>query len=174
MEPITDRETHRLADLLERAVRGGAWHGPALAESLIGVDAATAAAHPVPDGHSIWEIVLHAAAWSDIARRRMAGEAADRVPEEEDWPPVGPPPEGTSEEAWQAARKTLDEAHRRLHADLLALPEDCLENCVAGSDPTIRGLLLGLLQHHTYHAGQIVILKKGVAGAGEAAAVGVR
>lgn len=170
MEPITDRETHRLADLLERAVRGGAWHGPALAESLIGVDAATAAAHPVPDGHSIWEIVLHAAAWTDIARRRMAGEAADRVPLEEDWPPIT----DTSEEAWKAARATLDEAQRRLHADLLALPEDCLEDCVAGSDPTIRGLLLGLLQHHTYHAGQIVILKKAVAGAAEAAAGGVR
>jgi hypothetical protein len=166
MEALTDRETHRLADLLERAVRGGAWHGPALAESLIGVDAATAAAHPVPDGHSIWEIVLHAAAWTDIARRRMAGEAADQVPEEEDWPPIGPPPEGTSEEAWRAAQATLDEAQRKLHADLLALPEECLEDCVAGSDPTVRGLLLGLLQHHTYHAGQIVILKKAVAGAG--------
>lgn len=170
MEALTDRETHRLADLLERAVRGGAWHGPSLAESLIGVDAATAAAHPVPDGHSIWEIVLHAAAWTDIARRRMAGEAADRVPLEEDWPTIP----DTSEEAWKAAQATLDEAQRRLHADLLALPEECLEDCVAGSDPTIRGLLLGLLQHHTYHAGQIVVLKKAVAGAGEAAAGGVR
>lgn len=165
MEPITERETHYLADLLERAVRGGAWHGPALAESLIGVDAATAAARPVPDGHSIWEIVLHAAAWTDIARRRMAGEAADQVPLEEDWPPIT----DTSEEAWRAAQKSLDEAHRKLHADLLALPEECLENCVAGSDPTIRGLLLGLLQHHAYHAGQIVLLKKAVAGSGGSA-----
>lgn len=160
MDPITERETHRLADLLERAVRGGAWHGPALAESLIGMDAATAAARPVPDAHSIWEVVLHAAAWTDITRRRMAGEAAGQVPEEEDWPPVT----DTSEEAWRAAQKTLDEAHRRLHAELLELEDDRLEDPVAGSDPTVRGLLLGLLQHHTYHAGQIVLLEKAIAG----------
>lgn len=170
MDPITERETHRLADQLERAVRGGAWHGPALAESLIGVDAATAAARPIPNAHTIWEIVLHAAAWADIARRRMAGEAADRVPMEEDWPPIP----DTSEEAWRAAQHTLDEAHRKLHADLLALPDECLDDCVVGSDPTVRGLLLGLLQHHTYHAGQIVILKKAAAVSGEAAGGGGR
>lgn len=162
METTATPEIARLADQLERAVRGGAWHGPALAESLVGVDAATAAARPIPGAHTIWEIALHAAAWTDIARRRMAGEAADRVPEEEDWPPVTE----TSEEAWRKAQGTLDEAHRRLHADLLALPEDCLDQCVVGSDPTVRGLLLGLLQHHTYHAGQIVLLKKAVAAGG--------
>ncbi len=168
METTAPSETERLADQLERAYRGGAWHGPALAETLLGVDAATAAARPVPDAHSIWEIVLHAAAWTDIARRRMAGETADRVPDEEDWPPV----DQASEEAWEKARDVLERAHRRLHADLLELPDDCLEDCVVGSDPTIRSLLLGLLQHHTYHAGQIVILKKAAAGAGGGAGGG--
>lgn len=168
METPVPSETARLADQLERAFRGGAWHGPALAETLAGVDAETAAARPVQDAHSIWEIVLHAAAWTDIARRRMAGEAADHVAEEEDWPPVTDP----SEEAWRAVQKTLDEAHRRLHAELLGLPEECLDDCVVGSDPTIRGLLLGLLQHHTYHAGQIVLLKKAIAASGGGAGGG--
>ena len=30
----------------------------------------------------------------------------------------------------------------------------------AGSDPTLRGLLLGLLQHNAYPAGQLVLLAK--------------
>lgn len=168
METTAPSETARLADQLERAFRGGAWHGPALTETLAGVDAGTAAARPVPDAHSIWEIVLHAAAWTDIARRRMAGEPAGQVPEDEDWPPVT----DTSEDAWRAAQKTLDEAHRRLHAELLDLPEECLDDCVVGSDPTIRSLLLGLLQHHTYHAGQIVLLKKAIAASGGGAGGG--
>jgi hypothetical protein len=36
---------------------------------------------------------------------------------------------------------------------------------VAGSDPTVRGLLVGILQHNAYHGGQIVLLRK--AGAAE-------
>lgn len=163
METTDTTETARLADQLERAFRGGAWHGPALAETLIGVDAATAAAHPVPGAHSIWEIVHHAAAWTDIARRRMAGEAAGQVPLEEDWPPV---PDDPSPEAWKAAQDALEQAHRRLHAAVLELPEHCLEDCVTGSDPTIRGLLLGLLQHQAYHAAQIVILQKAAVNGG--------
>lgn len=163
METTAAPETVRLADQLERALRGGAWHGPALAETLAGVDAATAAAHPVPGAHSIWEIVHHAAAWTDIARRRMAGEAPGQVSPDEDWPPV---PDDPSPAAWQEARDALERAHRSLHAAVLALPEHCLEDCVAGSDPTVRGLLLGLLQHQAYHAAQIVILGKAAAAAG--------
>ena len=162
MATIAAPETARLADLLERAFRGGAWHGPALAETYAGVDAATAAAHPVPDAHSIWEIVNRAAAWTDIARRRMAGETLGQVPLEEDWPPV---PDDPSPAAWKAAQEALEQAHRRLHSAVLELPDHCLEDCVAGSDPTIRGLLLGLLQHQAYHAAQIVILEKAAAAA---------
>ncbi|HXT21154.1 MAG TPA: hypothetical protein VN923_10415, partial [Thermoanaerobaculia bacterium] len=49
-------ETARLADQLERAFRGGAWHGPSLSEVLDGVDAATAARRAFPDAHTIAEL----------------------------------------------------------------------------------------------------------------------
>lgn len=63
-----------LADQLRRAFEGDAWHGPALLELLEDVDAATAASKPLPDVHSIWELVLHIAAWDAAACRRLAGE----------------------------------------------------------------------------------------------------
>ena len=50
-----------IAEQLRRAFEGDAWHGPALLELLQDVDAATAAARPLPDVHSIWELVLHVA-----------------------------------------------------------------------------------------------------------------
>ncbi|HXF12524.1 MAG TPA: hypothetical protein VN517_05190, partial [Terriglobales bacterium] len=59
-------ETIRIAEELLLAFEGEPWHGPALLEILADVNAATAAAHPITNGHSIWELVLHVAAWEKI------------------------------------------------------------------------------------------------------------
>jgi uncharacterized damage-inducible protein DinB len=67
-------ESGRIADQLRRAFDGSAWHGPALIELLEDVDAATAAAKPRLKIHSIWELVLHIAAWDGAALRRLSGE----------------------------------------------------------------------------------------------------
>ena len=152
-------ETTRLADQLERAFRGGAWHGPSLDEALDGVDAATASRR-LGDAHTIAEITGHVAFWIDAARRRMDGEAVTNVPPEVDFPRGG----ADSDDAWRATLANLESAHRRLHTALLALDDDRLDGAVAGSDPTVRGQLLGILQHNAYHAGQIAVLKKAGAG----------
>src|SRR5437660_5226918 len=67
-------EAKRIADQLHRAFDGSAWNGPALIELLADVDAPTAAAKPLPDAHSIWELVLHVAVWDGAALRRLSGE----------------------------------------------------------------------------------------------------
>lgn len=156
-------EAHRLADQLERAFRGGAWHGPSLAQTLAGVDAATAGRRPVAAAHTIWEIALHARAWIDVAACRVAGEAIGELTPELDWAA----PENGSEEEWQAALAELEEAHASLHAAVLSLADERLDDPVAGSDPTVRGLLFGVLQHNVYHAGQIALLKKADEAPGE-------
>jgi DinB family protein len=152
-------EVNRLADQLERAFRGGAWHGPSLDEALDGVDAA-AASRRLGDAHTIAEITGHVAFWIDAARRRMHGEAVTNVPPEVDFPSGG----ADTDEAWQATLARLESAHRGLHAAILALDDERLDGAVAGSDPTVRGQLLGILQHNAYHAGQIAVLKKAGAG----------
>ena len=154
--PTSKTETHHLADQLERGFRGGAWHGPAVAEALDGVDAAAAAELPSPRAHSIWQIAHHIGVWIDVARRRIEGEPIDQVPVEVDWPAAL----GSSEADWKAEVETLEEAHRRLHAAVKGLDDSRLDDPVGGSDPTVRGMLCGVLQHNAYHAGQIVMLKK--------------
>src|SRR5271154_6855463 len=67
-------EAARIADQLRRAFDGDAWHGPALLELLKDIDAPTAAAKPLPNVHSIWELVLHIAVWDRVACRRLSGE----------------------------------------------------------------------------------------------------
>jgi hypothetical protein len=52
-------ETHRINSQLKRAQEGQAWHGPSLRELLDGVTAEQAAARPIPNAHSIWELVNH-------------------------------------------------------------------------------------------------------------------
>jgi uncharacterized damage-inducible protein DinB len=149
-----------LADQLERSFRGGAWHGLAVAEALAGVDEEAAAARPFAGGHSIWEIVHHLTVWNEVPRRRLDGERLENLPAERDWPPV----EDVSAGAWRAARAALEDAHAALHARVRDLADARLDDPVAGSDPTVRGMLLGVLQHNAYHAGQIALLRKALGG----------
>jgi uncharacterized damage-inducible protein DinB len=149
-----------LADQLERSFRGGAWHGLAVAEALAGVDEAAAAARAFAGGHSIWETVHHLTVWNEVPRRRLDGERLESLPAERDWPPV----EDVSAGAWRAALAALEDAHAALHARVRDLADAQLDDPVAGSDPTVRGMLLGVLQHNAYHAGQIALLRKALGG----------
>lgn len=148
-------ESSLIADQLRRAFEGDAWHGPALLELLQDVDAATAAARPLPDVHSIWELVLHVAAWDGAASRRLAGEECQ--PEGTENFPVVPAP---SETTW---RKTVADAkytHDVLIETVKALPESRLRDRVPGKTYDFYFMLHGVAQHALYHAGQIAILKK--------------
>src|SRR4029077_12336526 len=80
-------EAKRIQEQLERAFDGGAWHGPAVLELLADVDAGKASARPIAGAHSIWELVLHIAAWDHAVARRLTGDRAE-LPNEEDWPAV--------------------------------------------------------------------------------------
>ena len=132
------------------------WHGPALADLLDGVTAEQAAAHPIPGAHSIWELVLHATAWTEIARERLAGSAKADPTAEEDWPPV----RDTSADAWRAAIERLKEAHRDLAGEVATLDDATLIGRVPGKDHAVIVMFHGIVEHDAYHGGQIAILKK--------------
>jgi uncharacterized damage-inducible protein DinB len=148
-------EIKRIADQLKRAYEGEAWHGPSLRELLNGATAAIAAKKPLANAHSIWEIVLHIAAWEKAVRRRLEGEVVV-LPNEEDWPPVN----DTSETAWKNALATLENGNKQLHETILRLNDAQLSDIVPGKNYSVYYMLHGVIQHHLYHAGQIAILKK--------------
>jgi len=144
-----------LADQLRRAFEGDAWHGPALLEVLQNVDAGTAVARLLPDVHSIWELVLHIAAWDGAACRRLAGEK---------WQPEGmanfPLVPKPTEAAWHKAIAHAKRTHDVLVKVVAALPEARLRERVPGKRYDFHFMLHGVAQHELYHAGQIAILKK--------------
>ena len=132
------------------------WHGPALSELLSDVTAEAAAAHPIPGAHSIWELVEHVRAWTEIVRARLAGTANREPSTGEDWPP---PPAPTMEH-WRAAIDRLREGHRLLAGDVAALEDAALDAPVAGRSYTVWAMLHGVVEHGTYHGGQIALLKR--------------
>ncbi len=154
-------ETNRIVQLMKAAFNGRAWHGPALQEILASVNAAQAAAKPIANAHSIWELVLHITAWQKIVRRRLAGEEVFDVPEEEDWPPV----KDTSAAAWKNALQELQQQHKNLCEATVRLQDADLSKMVRSSDGdhSFYVMLHGVIQHDLYHAGQIVLLRKALA-----------
>ena len=78
-------------------------------ESIAGVDAAKAAAQPIAGAHSIWELVLHIAAWDKAVARRLGGDPG-AVSDEENFPVV----DDQSEASWQRAIETMKQNHRDL------------------------------------------------------------
>lgn len=155
-------EIARIIDQLEREFDGDPWHGSPLSTILDGVTHTQAAAKPVANAHSIWELVLHIAAWKNEVRRRLSGAPAAE-PQEGDWPAVGE----VSAERWKSAREHLETSHRLLVSAVRDFPEPHLyipsndqRDREQGVGVTYYELLHGLVQHDVYHSGQIALLKK--------------
>jgi uncharacterized damage-inducible protein DinB len=159
MKNVSISETTRIADQLRRAFDGKAWHGPALLELLEDVDAATAAARPIADVHSIWELALHIAVWDAAGCRRLNGEKTQ--PKGEDNFPLVPAPTPAN---WRKAVRQVTNAHRMLVKMVEALPNSRLGERVPGKRYDVYHMLHGIVQHELYHAGQIAILKRALSG----------
>ena len=149
------RDLHEVYD-------GDPWHGSSITFVLDGVDADVASRRSIPSGHTIWELVLHMAVWTREVASRVRGADAKSPPE--DWPA---PRFGGGEPAWQAAKEDLAEAQKELELAVNGLkPEDLMRWIGDQRDPSLgTGLpvgtvIRGLMQHHTYHQGQIALLKR--------------
>ncbi len=153
--------TAELVTLLREIYDGDPWHGPSLAAVLGGVTPEAAAARPIAGRHSIWEIVLHLAAWTREVSRRLAG-GAPALPAEGDWPEV----RSTDAGAWDDARQRLIYAHAAL-VDAVAKSADDrwqirvgdLRSPALGTGTTAGEMIVGLAMHCAYHTAQIAILK---------------
>jgi len=151
-------ESARLADQIRRAFDGDAWHGDSLLELLDGVNAKMASAHPIKNAHSIWELVLHIAAWDGAVRKRIGGTAVE-LADEQNFPNVT----DTSEAAWRKAIEQAKHAHGELVNAVAVFPDSRLQDQVPGKTDSHHNffyMINGIVQHELYHAGQIALLKK--------------
>lgn len=160
----------QLSNHIKRAVAGPMWHGPSLDELLAAVSHEQAAVRPIPGAHSIWEIVVHVTAWAEIALARLHGERTGDPAPDEDWPPVpgsdskAGAPDPNAAANWHAALERLRESYRALATETRRLEQSAIDEKVPGLEYTVSNLLHGVIEHATYHGGQIALLKRALEG----------
>ena len=154
--PRSDLEA--LRDDLRKVYDGEPWHGSSITDVLQGIDADVAARRSIPHAHTIWELVLHMTVWTREVESRVRGERAKSPPE--DWPV--PRIDGGAA-AWRSAKIELAAAQKEMEAAVEGLTADDLIRWIEnheGTGYTVGTVIRGLLQHYTYHGGQIAILKR--------------
>ncbi|MFL6298991.1 MAG: DinB family protein [Terriglobales bacterium] len=146
-----------IAEQLHKAFEGDPWHGPAVRDVLDGVSAEQAAAKPIPDAHSIWELALHIAAWVEHSRHAIDGRPLPlQLDTPEDWPRIS----GTDGEAWKQTQANVFNSAKQMVRAIEKFPPERITDTVPGRSYDFRQLFHGIVDHCIYHAGQIAVLKK--------------
>ena len=139
--------------LLEEGYSKKTWHGPNLKQSLKGVSAKQAAWRPGRGRHNIWEIALHAAYWKYAVRRRLEGGKRGSFVLKGSNFFARPEAGKTTEAAWRADRKILENEHREL--------EKSIRQVLKTSQAKKRlPMIYGVAFHDVYHAGQVRLLRR--------------
>jgi uncharacterized damage-inducible protein DinB len=152
-------EMERLEEQLRLVLEGDAWHGPSVLEVLSGVSAEQASSHPIPNAHSIWELVLHIGSDYVLVLRRLAGDGR-QLTREEDWPSCPP----ATDENWRLAVEAIRRLNQQLREAVRAFPAEQLDKPLVPEAPyTAYAQFIGVTQHNLYHAGQMSLLKRALA-----------
>ena len=150
-------ERQRTLELVDRAYRAKAWHGPALLETLDGVTPAMAAKRVVRGAHTIWELVDHVASWNAIVAMRLAGEQPQVTPELN-----FPKTQAPTAAAWKRSLARLAASQRRFRSAVARFQVAQLGRIRPGTQTSWNVLIHGQIQHQLYHAGQIAMLRRGM------------
>jgi hypothetical protein len=145
---------------LDRAYARQSWHGTNLRGSIRGLTAAEAARRPAPGRHNIWELVVHAAYWKYAVWRRLTGARRGSFPlKGSNWF-KRPLPGRHHDKAWREDLALLDMTHRELRRAIAGLPPSRPGGGASGRGTSARHLILGIVAHDLYHAGQIQLIKR--------------
>src|SRR5260370_1281576 len=138
-DPITecrlpsDRRSRLLLELFDRAFERQAWHEPTLRGAVRGLALREALWRPGRGRHNIWEIVLHAAYWKFIVRRRLTRDVALAFPRAgSNWPALPPAPDARG---WKRDVALLQDLHRRLRTVIARFPAAALDRRGRRSPP---------------------------------------
>ncbi len=153
-------EMKALLEMIDQAYDHRAWHGTNLRGSLRRVTAAQAAWRPARARHNIWELVVHAAYWKYVVRRRILGEKRGSFPlKGSNWfarPAAG----AATEAAWKRDVALLGEMHARLRETVAGLSVRDLTRRPNASRFDNREIVVGIAAHDLYHTGQIQLIKR--------------
>ncbi|RZK77061.1 MAG: DinB family protein [Pedobacter sp.] len=146
------------ANELRKAYMGDAWHGNNVSSIISSVEESQAFSRPIPDAHTIAEMVLHLTSWTGEVNSRLMGKVSGE-PLKGDWPvPIEETPS-----AWSAIVSDFRiENEKLINLSMSFIADDWTKHVESTSGRGISyfELFNGLIQHHAYHAGQIALLLK--------------
>lgn len=110
-----------------------------------------------PEGspHSVWELLFHMNYWQDFILAELHEEKTERPQDQSDSWPSAPAP-ANEEEYTEAVTQFLKSLGRATQQ----ASKDSLEEGIDGRKRTPADLLMVLINHNSYHAGQVVFARK--------------
>ncbi len=156
----------KLYNQLSTALYGRAWYGSPVYAIIDDVSFDTAYEKAPGASHTIAQILMHMLAWLEETTSRMQGNLAG-TPQKGDWPDAGE----ADEESWHQLISYFKLANVELLKQINDLPEDKWtiptndhRGKYEAEELSYEALVVGLVQHHIYHAGQISLLNKMING----------
>lgn len=150
---------HRIKDLLRQfreVLEGPAWIDENFRKKIDGISEDQAFQRPLPELHSVAELVSHLVVWRREVMQRLKGmERTLRESSPENW-------RGNEElrpQGWKHLRSDLYRSQEELEELLKSRPDSFLEGKYT-EDHTYGHLVEGLLHHDLYHLGQLGITVK--------------
>jgi hypothetical protein len=153
-------EIELLLTMIDQSFDHKSWHGTNLRGSIRGLTAEQAAWRPSLGRHNIWEIVVHAAYWKYVVRRRLRSESRGSFPiKGSNWF-ERPGRDRPGDAAWKSDVALLNEMHIEMRAAVVDLSPSEIHHTPSGSKVSNLALITGNAAHDLYHAGQIQLLKR--------------
>ena len=151
-------EINRIARLFSDLQHGDCWVGTNFKEALHSVDAATASKIITSEINSIWHLVFHIIYWRTSVINRLNGN-------------LNPPPfsdfklpDDVNEQTWKQTLHDFESTYHLLRSTINHFKAENLEKPSPKAGQTYYQLVIGCLQHDTYHLGQIVLIRKLITG----------
>ena len=146
---------------MEEIHEGRPWIGSTFQRKLARVDEDAYFTQPLPDMHSVAEIMSHLTLWrSEAVLKIKTGKGSKTDDCEENWPTN----ETLAAQGWDAVKSAYDQTLDELIALLRNKDDSFLEEEYYDTDfrgnYTYRWLLNGMVQHDAYHLGQLGLVIK--------------
>lgn len=147
-------ESEKIAALFEAFYDGKCWIGLNFKQAIKGVGEILAAKKKGETFNSIWQLVNHIIYWRKTVMIRMQGVLGN--------PPMPDfyQPETVDQQTWKETLLHFEEVQKQLVKTIWSFPSADLDKASPMKGQTYYQLMIGCLQHDSYHMGQIILLKK--------------
>lgn len=152
-----NKEIQSIIRNMENTLDGEPWYGRPVYAMLREVDSSIAYKKPMPDSHSLIELLYHMLTWAEFTLKRIEKDKTRDLAffEKLDWREVDP-----KIDDWDETLAAFIATHQQIIAILQTRDDAFLSEIVDYRQYNFRFMLNGLIQHNIYHLGQIAYLKK--------------